>query len=671
MAKSNMPEPFIPASETLPEITLKGTILAIILTIVLAGANAFLGLKVGLTVSASIPAAVISMGVLRFFRHSNILENNIVQTCASSGEALTAGISFTLPALIVIHFWDHFNYFSSAVIAMAGGIIGVLFSVPLRRVLLNDKQLRFPEGTAIGKVLMASADKNMGLQNLIWGGSIGAFISLCQTGFKLLADDLQVWIQAGTSVFGAGIGFSPALIGAGYIIGINGALCILAGVILGWVIGVPVLSHLYMPMPGASVNAIAMSLWSNHIRYIGIGVMIVGGLFAIGSLFKPMVKGIAASFASVREMKLHGSARVLRTEHDLPITSVLWLLVLLLCPIYFVLTHFTSSPALGIGGFTQQAISWIGVILTVTLGFCVAAVCGYFAGLVGSSANPLSSMTLISLIVTSFLVVAILGPHMALSSNSLQAVAAAGVVVIITAIIAATASICNDTVQDLKAGQMVGATPWRQQIMLILGVVVASLTIPLILELLFQAYGLGGVMPHPNMDPDQMLLAPQAGLMAAVVQGVFTHNVPWDMLFTGAIIAMIALIADHYGKRHGFRIPVLAVGIGIYLPVNTSTPMVIGGILAYLIEHGRKRRHGDEPNHHHRIEQGGLLLASGLVAGAAIMGVLLAIPFAIKGSSNALALVASSHSFATGIASLIVTLALCWWMRRRVLNFGA
>lgn len=662
-------EPLIPASTTLPEITIKGTILAILLTIILAGANAFLGLKVGLTVSASIPAAVISMGVLRFFKNSNVLENNIVQTCASSGEALTAGVSFTIPALIVIHFWDHFSYLATAVIAMAGGIIGVLFSVPLRRVLLSDSTLRFPEGTAIGKVLMASADRNMGLDNLMWGGGIGALISLCQTGFKLLADDLETWFRIGNTVVGAGIGFSPALIGAGYIIGVNVAMSMLSGIVLGWLIGVPILAHIYPAAPGTAVNDIAMGLWSQHIRYIGIGVMVVGGFWAIGSMFKPMIRGIIASFASVRLVKLHGDGYILRTDHDLPITTVFWALLVLLCPIYFLLNHFTDSATLGIGGITQQTLTWVGVVLTVFLGFAVAAICGYFAGLVGSSANPLSSMALISLIITSFIVVGILGPHIALDASGAQAISAAGVVVIITAIVSSVASISNDTIQDLKAGQMVGATPWRQQAMLILGVVVASLVIPLILELLFQAYGLGGVMPHPNMDPNQMLLAPQAGLMATVVQGIFTHHVEWNMLGTGALIAIIALIADHFAKKRGFRVPVLGVGIGIYLPVSTTTPMVIGGILSYLIEHAGKKRHGQEQHHHHRIEQRGLLLASGLVAGAAIMGVILAIPFALKGSSDVMSLVGPNYATTAGITSIIVTLLLCAWIRKRVLTY--
>ncbi len=656
--------PFIPASQSLPEITVRGIILSIILTVVLAAANAFLGLKVGLTVSASIPAAVISMGILRFFKNSNVLENNIVQTAASAGEALTAGIAFTLPALIVIHYWDNFNYLTTVVIAMVGGIFGVLFSVPLRRVLLADQTLRFPEGTAIGKVLMASADKAVGLKELIAGSSVGAAISLCQTGFKLLADSLQVWWSVGSTVIGGGLGFNPAMLGAGYIIGIAVNVSILIGVILGWVIGVPILAHIYTLPAGLSSDQIALTMWKEHIRYIGLGTMVVGGLWTICGLFRPMIHGIMASFASVRQAKLHGAAHIPRTERDMNIVSVLWCGIILIMPIYFLFNHFSSSAALGLPLFLQQSTSWISVILVIVLGFCLAAVCAYFAGLVGSSASPLSSMSLVSLIVGSFVLSLLLGGHIHLTSDSTQAVLAAGIALIITSTIASMASISLDTIQDLKAGQMVGATPWKQQLMLIVGVIVAALVIPLTLQLLFQAYGLGGVMPRPDMDPTQMLAAPQAGLMAAIVQGIFTHNVQWDMMITGVIIAVIILIVDQFLRRFGLRLPVLAVGIGIYLPIDTTTPLIIGGILSWVAERGLQKRYKGKTDVLARAHQKGLLLASGLVAGSAVMGVVLAIPFVLAGSSNVLRLISPHYELWTGIASVIVTLALCIWVKR-------
>jgi putative OPT family oligopeptide transporter len=311
----------------------------------------------------------------------------------------------------------------------------------------------------------------------------------------------------------------------------------------------------------------------------------------------------------------------------------------------------------------QQSVNGISIVLVLGLGFCLAAVCAYFAGLVGSSASPLSSMSLVSLIIGSFILSILLGQHIHLTGDSVQAVLAAGIALIITSTIACMASISLDTIQDLKAGQMVGATPWKQQVMLILGVVVAALVIPFTLQLLFEAYGLGGVMPRPNMDPTQMLAAPQAGLMAAIVQGIFTHHVQWDMMTTGVIIAFIILIVDQFLRRFGLRLPVLAVGIGIYLPIDTTTPLIAGGILSWVVERGLQKRYKTQPDTLAYAHQKGLLLASGLVAGSAVMGVVLAIPFVLAGSSNVLRLIPAHYELWTGIASVVVTLALCIWIK--------
>lgn len=667
--ENNAPQYARSYDKNLPEITFKGVILAIILTIVLAAANAYLGLKVGLTVSASIPAAVISMGVLRFFRHSNVLENNIVQTAASAGEALTAGIAFTLPALIVIHYWTHFHYLTSMGIALIGGILGVLFSVPLRRVLLADSTLRFPEGTAIGKVLSASNDKSMGLKELLGGGFFGAMISLAQTGFKLLSDSWQYWFKAGTTVIGGGLGFAPAMIGAGYIIGIGVGASIFLGVFLGWLIGVPLLTHYYgVPAGLTAPGDIAVAIWKNHVRYIGIGTMIVGGLAAVFTLFKPMVRGITASIKSVKLMKLEGASEVPRVERDMNIITVAWCVLLAIVPIYCMFNYFSGLPVLGLPLILQKVVTLVAIFLVLSLGFVLASICAYFAGLVGSSANPLSSMSLISLIIGSFILSILLDSHLHLSVAGAHSVAAAALAIIMTAFIASIAAISNDTIQDLKAGQMVGATPWKQQVMLILGVVVAALIIPLILSLLFNAYGLGGVMPHPGMDPSQMLSAPQAGLMATVVQGIFTHDVQWSMMFIGGIIALIVLYLDAQAMKKGMRVPVLAVGIGIYLPIDTTMPLVIGALLSWFVDRQMKKRLKDNSEHLHRVHQRGLLLASGLVAGSAVMGVIVAIPFVIAGSSNVLSLVPSSFVPYTSLASMVVTAVLCFWFYRKMMK---
>lgn len=331
--------PLIPASVSLPEITLRVFVLGTLLTVILAAANAYLGLKVGQTISASIPAAIISMSVLRFFKHSNVLENNMVQTMASVGEALTAGVAFILPALIILHAWEGFYYWQTVIISLLGGILGVLFTIPLRRALLMDKTLRYPEGVAISNVLKASADKektDMGA--LTRGGIVGAVISLFQAGFQILTDNFQFWVKGDHFVYGFGLGLSPALIAAGFIVGINIALSMLLGVVIGWLLGVPVLTWIYGMTPGATdPYAIAIDMWHSHIRYIGVGTMLIGGLWTLITLIKPIAKSLSASFVTLRQMKKTGVDTSLRTERDIPIHYVFWSVLLILIPIFLVM----------------------------------------------------------------------------------------------------------------------------------------------------------------------------------------------------------------------------------------------------------------------------------------------------------------------------------------------
>ena len=664
---------FIPAHQKLPEITIKAVILSIILTITLTAANAYLGLKVGTTISASIPAAVISMGILRLFRKSNILENNIVQTAASAGEALVAGVAFILPSLLIMHYWTNFNYIETATIAMTGGILGVIFSVPLRRVLLAEKTLKFPEGTAIGNVLKASAESAEGLKNLVWGGLVGGLISLCQAGFKIVSDTVEVWFQSGSSVYGIGAGFNPALIAAGYIVGINVALSILLGVVCGWIIGVPVLTaHFGITQPG-DASGTAMDMWHNHIRYIGVGTMLVGGFWTLLNLIRPIIEGVRSSFASVRMIQAGSAAEIPRTERDLPINYLIWASILIAIPLAILFTHFTNPTLLNVTPDLRIGMIIAIIIFTIVFGFVFASICGYFTGLVGSTNNPLSGMTLSALLLMSLLIMTLLGRQIQFSADHVSAIAAAALAIIASTVVASAAAITNDTIQDLKAGQMVGATPWKQQVMLIIGTIVAALVIPPILELLYQAYGISGVFPHAGMDPKQMLSAPQAALMGALVQGVFAHNLPWTMIGIGALIAVFCIIIDTYIKDRGVRLPVLAVGLGIYLPLFASMPLIIGGVSSYFIDRSLKKRHpGPDSVNHEPIRAGhqrGLILACGIVAGAALMGVILAVPFAIAQSDTVLKLVGDRFTPIADILGVLVTVGLIAWVYR-VVCFG-
>lgn len=660
-------------TKNLPEITVKAVVLSIILTIVLAASNAYLGLKVGTTISASIPAAVISMGILRFFRRSNILENNIVQTAASAGEALVAGIAFILPALIILQIWTDFHYAETVMVAMVGGILGVLFSVPLRRILLADKNLPFPEGTAIGNVLKASAENKASVKYLLNGGIIGGLISLAQTGFRVLSEGMQFWYNSGSLLLGGGAGFSPALLAAGYIVGINVGLSILLGIITCWLIAVPWLAFLQPDVLAAGAAKAATTIWKMNVRYIGVGVMIVGGLWTLINLIKPIIAGLRSSMASVRKIRVHGIEHVPRTELDMPITYVFWGTLILAVPLFFIFKQYATPELLGISHSLQIVVLGVSVVLALLAGFIFSSICGYFTGLVGSTNNPLSAMTLASLILVSLVLLLILGinTHFALAPE--HRMAAAALAIIICAVVACAATISNDTIQDLKAGQMVGATPWKQQVMLILGVIVAAIVIPLVLQLLFNAYGISGAPAlRPGMNPEQMLAAPQASAMAVVVKGIFAHNLQWETLGIGAIIAVFFIALNALVlKPRGLSLPVLGLGLGIYLPLETTTPLVFGALTAFFVNRAATRRFkashpADYQQQLHQGKQRGLILACGIVAGAALMGVLLAIPFAIAQSTDVWQLVPDSFVPVADGLSVIVTIALVMWFFRVV-----
>jgi putative OPT family oligopeptide transporter len=662
--------PLIPASKSLPEITLRALILGTLLTIILAAANAYLGLKVGQTVSASIPAAIISMGILRFFRNSNVLENTMVQTMASVGEALIAGVTFILPALIILHAWEGFYYWQTVIIALLGGTLGVLFTIPLRRALLLDPSLRYPEGVAIGNVLKASSDKKTDISALSIGGLVGALISLCQAGFQVLTDNFYYWVKTSNTVYGFGLGLSPALLAAGYIVGVNVALSMLVGIIIGWLAGIPAVTWFYgLPATADTAGDIAMTMWREHIRYMGVGTMLVAGLWTIFTLIKPITQSIATSVASIKNAKKSGNKTVARTERDIPIQYVFWGLILLLIPIFIFIALSVIPEDSGISGTFRLTLSAFGAIYILLGGFVFCSIAAYFAGLIGATNTPVSGLLVASLCILCMLFLALFGLNGGIEGKELL-----GVILGVgsTVIIGAGIAIANDTMQDLKVGQMLGATPWKQQVMLILGVLIASFVVPPILDLLYNAYGIGGVFPRPDMDKSQMLAAPQAGLMAAVAQGVYKHNLQWTMISIGAVIAVICMLIDQVLKQFGGRLPVLAVGVGIYLPLDSSVPVIIGGVLSHIIYTRLSKRYpikkaGNETKitqHKHR----GLTLACGIVAGASIMGVVLAIPFAIKQSSNALKIMPDNLHYLASFFGILVTFLLCAWIYRVVMQ---
>ena len=571
------------------EITLKAFFLSIFLSIILSSAMVYLGLYAGMTISASIPAAIMSMGILRLFKNSNILENNIVQTAASAGESLAAGVIFTLPALLLIGYWDTISYWEVTKIAMVGGILGALFTVPLRRALILKAQLRFPEGVATAAVLKTGhetdSEKSQKSLKLIGiSALVGGFVKLGELAFSIWSSALGGAIAIKGAIFGMGASLSPSLFSVGYIVGRNIGILAFTGGLISWAVAIPIYSYLY-GFEGENYFESANIIWNAKIRYLGVGAMVVGGIWSVIQLAKPLIESIQLSLKTLKE----SSDNVSLEERDLPINYVFMAIIAMLIPI--ALTYF------GIIGSWTSAIILSFVMLI--FGFLFSAVAAYMAGVVGSSNNPISGVTIATILFSSLLIITFF------DIDSSKGAAAA---ILIGAVVCCAAAIGGDNLQDLKTGNIVGATPWKQQLMQLVGVVSAALTLGIVLTLLHEAYGIG------SSD----LPAPQAVLMTNVANGVFAGNLEWGMIYAGAILGIIIILIDQYQayRKADFRVPILAVAIGIYLPIELTLPIFIGGMLNHIAS---KTASDDGKNN-------GLLIASGLITGEALMAIFIAVP---------------------------------------------
>ncbi|BBM83259.1 OPT family oligopeptide transporter [Candidatus Uabimicrobium amorphum] len=598
-------------NKPLPEITLKAVVLGIFLSIILAGANAYLGLFAGLTVSASIPAAVLSMAILRLFKESNILENNIVQTAASAGESLAAGVIFTIPALVILKHWQGFDYTQTTIIAALGGVIGVLFTVPLRRALIVEENLKFPEGIATAEVLKAG-DSGDGVKYMVTAGIIGALFKFGETGLKAWHGTVEIASRVGNGILYVGSNVSPALVSVGYIVGLNIAILVFVGGAINWLVAIPLFA-MYNPWPkDATAASFAWDIWSGHTRYLGVGAMAVGGLWALVNLIKPIVKGVKASLSAYKGGE--DGEEIPSTEKDTPITWVATALVLSLIPICALYYYVIGEPV-------PSAI--MSVIMLIA-GFLFSAVAAYMAGLVGSSNNPISGITIATILFTSLL----------LSYMMTDTAAGPAAAIFVGGVVCCAAAIGGDNLQDLKAGHIVGATPWKQQIMQMIGVVSAALVLAPILMLIDKAYGIG-VKTAEHPEP---LLAPQASLMASVAKGVFEGGLPWLFIGIGAAIAVVIIVLDKIqeARKSNFRLPVLAVAVGIYLPIELAVPILLGGIIAAVSEKAIAKWQNKEEGE--AAQTRGLLFASGLITGEALVGILIAIPIVVSGKKDLLSI---------------------------------
>ena len=626
----------------LPQLTVKAVLLGLILSVVLAAANAYLGLFAGLTVSASIPAAVISMALLKMFKTSNILENNIVQTAASAGESVAAGVIFTIPALILLGYWDVFDYWWVSAIAGIGGLLGVLFTIPLRRSLIVEQELAFPEGKATAEVLKVGDDPSGGIRFLAWAALAGALIKFGATGLKLWAGTAQAASYIGKSTIGyVGINLSPALISVGYIVGLNISVLVFAGGFISWYFAIPIFSTFLldtspalaeMHAAGASAEDLAGSIWSQQVRYLGVGAMVVGGVWALISMRGSLVDGIKSGMA---QYKAGAQDVIHHTDQDMPMNYVLMGVALMVIPIFILY---------------QNIVANIGVSITMTIimviaGFLFSSVAAYMAGLVGSSNNPISGITIATILFASFILLLLMGPEASLGPPA---------AIMIGGVVCCAAAIAGDNMQDLKAGYILGATPWKQQVMQGVGVVSAVLVMAPILNLLLQAYGIG----IPTAEHPEPLAAPQATLMASVAQGVFRGGLPWTMTIIGGVIGILIIICDEVLKSKGstFRAPVLAVAVGIYLPLELSTAILVGGLIAHFAArvHAKRGVDGEKSMRH------GMLFAAGLITGEALVGILMAIPIVKSGDADVFAL-SESMQFG-GTMGLVIVGAVSVWM---------
>ncbi|MFK8029063.1 MAG: OPT family oligopeptide transporter [Gammaproteobacteria bacterium] len=665
-SSNTLAPPLVSSDRFLPEFTVKAFALGAMLSMLLAAANAYIGLLVGLTVSASIPAAAVSMGLLRLSKRSNILENNMVQTSASAGESLVAGIIFTIPALVMMGAWSGYDYGPMVAIGIIGGIMGVAFTIPLRRALIVEAKLKFPEGVATAEVLKTGGVEtggkttpeeataaSSGFKKLLQAAGIGAAFKLLESGLGVFSGAVAATksFLSGKYLFTGDIALSPALVGVGYIVGINIAMLVFLGGAIGTLITVPLnwsLNHEAL-MVAASIDpakawsdftasdwgAVAGASWQQA-RRIGVGAMMIGGLWSLISLAKPLMNGIKASLSAYRASRSGAGQEILRTEFDTPINIVGMVVLVMVVPIFMVFSY-------ALGDYPDKLIiASIMTVLMVVFGFIFSSVAGYMAGLVGSSNNPISGVTIATVVVSALLLLQLMG------NEGIAATLGPIAVIYLAGLICSAAAIAGDNMQDLKCGHVLGSTPWRQQAFQIVGVVSAALVIPFILQVLDTGYGIG--RPSPVNPDATYLAAPQAGLMQALASGIFGAGIDWLFIYIGFALAVVLIILDKIQETRGsdFRFPVLAVAVGVYLPLGLSVPIFIGGVINWYI---KRKAVGESNSVKQTQENTGMLLASGLITGEALMGVLIAIvaafvmplpltkSFAFAGALGVLALV--------------------------------
>ncbi|WP_225757734.1 OPT family oligopeptide transporter [Cardiobacterium sp. Marseille-Q4385] len=609
------------------ELTLRGMVLGALITVVFTASNVYLGLKVGLTFASSIPAAVISMAVLKFASGSNILENNMVQTQASAAGTISSVI-FVLPGLLMAGYWAGFPFWQTTLLCTAGGILGVIFTIPLRYAMVVKSDLPYPEGVAAAEILKVGSHsetaggEGSGIREIVAGGLLAGLFGLLSNGLRVISDSASYWFKSGNAVFQLPMGYSLALLGAGYLVGLTGGIAILIGIAFAWGGAVPWFTAT-TPMPdGMDMTSFAMSLWKNKVRFIGAGTIGIAAIWTLITLLKPTIEGMKQSF---RTLSGNATVSTARIEQDLSPQAMILITLGMMVLLGFSFYHFIDAATIPSG------IAWllvvVCVLLTVIIGFLVAAACGYMAGLVGSSSSPISGIGIISIIIIS-LVLLLIGESGGLFADAANRQFLLALTLFCGTAVVSVASISNDNLQDLKTGYLLQATPWRQQVALIIGVVVGAIVVAPVLQLLYQAYGFPDAMPRAGMNPAQAMSAPQATLMKSITTGIFKHDLQWQYILSGVAIGVALIVVDvllRKGSGGRKALPVLAVGMGIYLPPSINMPIIIGAFLAAFLRSRIRSRYGaDSEKHVAAADRIGTLFAAGLIVGESLIGVILA-----------------------------------------------
>ena len=647
------------------ELTVRGLVLGALITTVFTAANVYLGLKVGLTFASSIPAAVISMAVLSAFRGSSILENNIVQTVASAAGTLSA-IIFVLPGLVIVGWWTGFPFWTSFLICASGGILGVLFTIPLRRALVTHSDLPYPEGVAAAEVLKVGSavradgggpgagapgggESREGLVAIVFGSVASAGLAIVAATRIAAAGVTRFFPVGGNSASGYDVAFSLALVGAGHLVGLSVGLAMLAGLLIAWAGAVPILTSMQPAAAGVDLAAHAENIWRHQVRFIGAGTIAVAAIWTLATLAKPVVGGLITTLAASK-------ARTTSDESDRDL-SPMWIGILTVVCVavaaWLTLDFVKGTPLAGDGAILTS----IAVPYVLFGGFLIAAVCGYMAGLIGASNSPISGVGILGVVICASVVVLVMHP-----GPDLQP-ALVAFSLFVTAIVFACATISNDNLQDLKTGQLVGASPMRQQVALIVGVLAGAAVIPPILNLLAKAYGFAGAA-NLNVVAQQPLPAPQATLISALAQGVIGGNLNWNMIRIGMMVGVGLVVIDAVLKAaRRMRIPPLAVGIGIYLPMSATFAVVVGAVIGH--RYNKRAMRAADPD---RAERLGVLVASGLIVGESLFGVLNAGLIVALSNDAPLALVPADFVAANAIGwvGFIGLIAVLYgWMLRR------